>query len=489
MSPKRYKLELDNDLILEIMDNCFGNIFIVDPESRVLFANYNCVTAFGVPRERIIGYTTQNLVESGILSRSTSQECLETEETVIGTVQSKLGVEMLNVSRPVYNEKGELSFIMTYGQRSDTMNEFLDAIQEEKNRALGYKNALLRVGELDASSRDIVIVSPKMKKIFKQLDAVAPTDGTIMLYSESGVGKDVIANYIHKNSSRKDEPFIPINCAAIPRDLMESEFFGYEKGAFTGANSRGKAGLFEIADGGTLFLDEIGELPLEMQTKFLRVLESGTFTRIGGYKQIKTDVRLITATNRDLRQMIQEKTFREDLYFRLNVLSFMIPPLRERVEAIETFVNLFLQIYNKKYHKRLTISDTTLQQFKSYHWSGNIRELKNVIERMVLTSDTDFSQPDYAGIPLHVADTAPAMPASAQSASMQTASLPSAHAAQFQAARMGILSSGGQSIKDLFIEAERQKVLDVLLSVNGNKKKAAKILGISRGKLYKLLDQ
>ena len=294
----------------------------------------------------------------------------------------------------------------------------------------------------------------------------------------------MIANYIHKNSSRKDEPFIPINCAAIPRDLMESEFFGYEKGAFTGANSRGKAGLFEIADGGTLFLDEIGELPLEMQTKFLRVLESGTFTRIGGYKQIKTDVRLITATNRDLRQMIQEKTFREDLYFRLNVLSFMIPPLRERVEAIETFVNLFLQIYNKKYHKRLTISDTTLQQFKSYHWSGNIWELKNVIERMVLTSDTDFSQPDYAGIPLHIADATPAMPASAQSAV-----LPSAHAAQFQAAGTGILSASGQSMKDLFEEAERQKVLDALLSVNGNKKKAAEILGISRGKLYKLLDQ
>ena len=263
---------------------------------------------------------------------------------------------------------------------------------------------------------------------------------------------------------------------------MESEFFGYEKGAFTGANSRGKAGLFEIADGGTLFLDEIGELPLEMQTKFLRVLESGTFTRIGGYKQNKTDVRLITATNRDLRQMIQEKTFREDLYFRLNVLSFMIPPLRERVEAIETFVNLFLQVYNKKYHKRLTISDTTLQQFKNYHWSGNIRELKNVIERMVLTSDTDFSQPDDAGIPLQAA-------AARTPASAQTASLPAMHTQQFQTAGAGILSAGGQSMKDLFKEAERQKVLDVLLSVNGNKKKAAEILGISRGKLYKLLDQ
>ena len=190
-------------------------------------------------------------------------------------------------------------------------------------------------------------------------------------------------------------------------------------------------------------------------------------------------MRLITATNRDLRQMIQEKTFREDLYFRLNVLSFMIPPLRERVEAIETFVNLFLQIYNKKYHKRLTISDTTLQQFKSYHWSGNIRELKNVIERMVLTSDTDFSQPDYAGIPLHVADAASAMPVSVQVA----------HSTQFQSSGPVVSSAGGQSMKALFKEAERQKVLDVLLSVNGNKKKAAEILGISRGKLYKLLDQ
>lgn len=453
MPNKTYELDLDKYMILDIMDNCFGNIFVVDATSKIIFANENCVNAFGVPRDRIIGYTTQNLIDSGILTRSTSQECLKTRETVIGIVKSQLGIEMLNVSKPVYDENGNLSFIMTYGQTDDKMGEFLRTIEEEKKKTLNYKEAIMRIGELDSNVKDVIIVSQKMKKIFMQLQKVAPTDGTIMLYGESGVGKDVVANYIHKASARKEEPFIPINCAAIPAELMESEFFGYEKGAFTGANSTGKMGLFEIANKGTIFLDEIGELPLEIQAKFLRVIETGMVTRVGGHKQIKTDVRLITATNRDLRQMIQEKTFREDLYFRLNVLSFVIPPLRERTEAIEAFVYTFLAKYNKKYKKNVTISDRTMKKLKAYRWSGNVRELKNVIERMVLTSDEDFMQMEF------------------------TDQAKKDHNPQ------------EKTISELYKEEQQKKVISVLLSVNGNKSKAAQILGISRGKLYKMLKE
>ena len=448
---KNYELDLDKYMILDIMDNCFGNIFIVDASSKVIFANQNCVAAFGVPREQIIGHTTQELVDSGILTRSTSQECLEQRKTIIGTVKSQLGIEMLNISKPVYDENGHFSFVMTYGQTDDKMGEFLKAIEEEKKKTRNYKEALMRIGELDATVKDIVIVSDKMKKIFEQLRKVAPTDGTILLYGESGVGKDVVANYIHKASHRKDEPFIPINCAAIPTELMESEFFGYEKGAFTGASNTGKMGLFEIANNGTLFLDEIGELPLEIQAKFLRVIETGMVTRVGGHRQIKTDVRLIAATNRDLRQMIRDKKFREDLYFRLNVLSFHIPPLRERREAIEAFALTFLAKFNKKYNKNLVLSPQTMKRLQEYSWYGNVRELKNVIERMVLTSDEDFSQMDF----LHPQEE----------------------------------NLVQKSIVEEYKEEERKKVVEVLLSVNGNKSRAAEILGISRGKLYKLLKE
>lgn len=458
MTSKEYELNLDRWMILDIMDNCFGNIFIVDPSSTVIFVNENCVTAFGLPRNQIIGKTTQELVDSGILTRSTSQECLEKRETIIGTVRSQLGIEMLNISKPVYDDDGNLSFIMTYGQTSDNMGEFLNAIEEEKRRTMNYREAMKVIGNLDSNIKDIVVVSDKMKKIISQLDKVAPTDGTILLYGESGVGKDVIANYVHKISARRDEPFIPINCAAIPSELMESEFFGYEKGAFTGAKSTGKMGLFEIANKGTLFLDEIGELPLEMQAKFLRVIETGMFTRVGGHKQIKTDVRLIAATNRDLRQMIHEKKFREDLYFRLNVLAFVIPPLRERTEAIEDFVYLFLSRYNKKYNKNLVISPETMKRLKTYHWNGNVRELKNVIERMVLISDDTLDDLDFFSS--EESDLPPVEPLSSK-----------------------------KSMENLYKEEQRKRVIEVLLSVNGNKTEAAKLLGISRGKLYKLLNE
>jgi transcriptional regulator with PAS, ATPase and Fis domain len=438
----------------------------VDPSSKVIFANNNCVTAFGVPRDQIIGHTTQDLVDSGILTRSTSQECLDKKDTIIGTVKSQLGIEMLNISRPIYDENGKLSFIMTYGQTSDKMGEFLNVIEEEKKKTQNYKDALMRINNMESNGKEVVIACEKMRKLFSQLERVAPTDGTIMLYGESGVGKDVIANYIHKASLRKDEPFIPVNCAAIPSELMESEFFGYEKGAFTGARVTGKAGLFELASKGTLFLDEIGELPPETQAKFLRAIETGMVTRIGGHKQIKTDVRIIAATNRNLMNMIREKTFREDLYFRLNVLSYHIPPLRERTEEIDAFVETFLQRYNKKYGKSLTLSKQTMANLRAYKWYGNVRELKNVIERMVLTSDEEFAQLELNEIP---------QPSQVRQVSETDTMIGS--------------SVTKKSIEERYREAEREKVIEVLLSVNGNKSKAAQLLGISRGKLYKLLRE
>ena len=456
----KFELQLDSQFVLDIMDNCFGNIFVVDNQGRVVFINQNCVTAFGCPREDVIGRTTEELVETGILTRSTSQECLETQETIIGTVKSQIGYEMLNISRPVFDDNGKLSFIMTYGQRSDSTEEFLKSIENERRKANNYKEALQRISEIVTESDLLIVEDESVKLLYDKASNVATTDSTIMIYGESGVGKDVLANYIHRVSLRKDEPFIPVNCAAIPRDLIESEFFGYVKGAFTGANSNGKPGLFELANKGTLFLDEIGEMPLEMQAKFLRAIETGMITRIGGQKAIKTDVRIIAATNRRLEEMVREKKFREDLYFRLNVISFYIPPLRERPKDLESLTHAFLDKYNKKYSKNVFISSDTMQRFVKYRWAGNIRELKNVVERIVLTGDSEFED---------------------------ALSLDFFEGEDLSEASRGVDISS--NFKDEFYHRQKERVLEVLVETNGNKTKAAQILGMSKGKLYKIINE
>jgi transcriptional regulator with PAS, ATPase and Fis domain len=207
-----------------------------------------------------------------------------------------------------------------------------------------------------------------------------------MLFGESGSGKEVVAKYIHWYSPRAKEPFIPVNCAAVPSELMESEFFGYVSGAFTGANAKGKPGLFEIAHKGTLFLDEIGELPLIMQSKLLRVIETGEVQRLGSTSVFRTDVRLIAATNRDLQAMVTQKLFRHDLYYRLNVIPIFLPPLRERPEDILALAEKFLEEFNRKYGLKKELAPHAVQALLNYNWPGNVRELRNVIERLVVTT-------------------------------------------------------------------------------------------------------
>ncbi len=239
----------------------------------------------------------------------------------------------------------------------------------------------------DILSTDIIAESPVMKSIFKNAEKIAPFDITVLITGESGTGKEVLARFIHKKSKRSKEPFVAINCGAIPHELLESELFGYKKGAFTGAN-RDKKGLIEEADKGTLFLDEIGELPLDLQVKLLRVLEEGEIRPLGSTKSKKVDIRLIAATNRNLEKLVKEGKFREDLYFRLKVVHFHIPPLRERKEDIVPLAKLFIKKYSKKYgipEKKL--SEKAIQELISHDWKGNVRELEHLIEKTIIMSE------------------------------------------------------------------------------------------------------
>jgi len=240
---------------------------------------------------------------------------------------------------------------------------------------------------------DIIGTDRRMGDIFRIIPQIASTRACVLITGESGTGKELVAQAVHFNGVRRDRPFVPINCAALPETLLESEFFGHERGSFTGAYALQK-GRFELADGGTLFLDEIGEMPLSLQVKLLRVLQDGRFTRIGGEKEISVDVRIIAATNRDLLEAIRLKTFREDLYYRLNIIPIHLPPLRERNPDIPHLVAFFLSRFSKRHRMpQLEVPDSIMAALKEYHWPGNIRELQNCIEKATVLQDTSALLP------------------------------------------------------------------------------------------------
>jgi len=305
--------------------------------------------------------------------------------------------------------------------------------------------------------------SSQMNEIFKIIDKVADTPSTVLITGESGTGKELVATALHDGSSRRDRPLIKINCAAIPKDLMESELFGYERGAFTGAVTS-KPGRFELADGGTLFLDEIGEVPLEMQVKLLRVLQESEFERVGGIKTTKVDVRLIAATNRLLHEEIEAGRFRKDLFYRLNVVPIQLSPLRERTSDVPPLVLHFIEKYNKRLNKKIEgISDEALATLQTYPWPGNIRELENMMERVLLFADgprieaKDLPEPVRGGATLPV----PAM----------------GHTPQ----------PGETPLKDFLkqrqAEIEKVFIVQALAKTEGNVTRAAKLLQISRKSL------
>lgn len=318
----------------------------------------------------------------------------------------------------------------------------------------------------DETRYGIIGRSNGIKELYAVLERVSDTPTTVLITGESGTGKELVARALHENSSRRDKPFIKVNCAAIPRDLMESELFGYERGAFTGAVGS-KPGRFELASGGSLFLDEIGSIPIEMQVKLLRALQESEFERVGGIKTIRVDVRLVAATNSDLRKEIEAGTFRDDLYYRLNVIPIRLPPLRERIEDIPLLAAHFLQKFNTRLNKNLQgISEEAEAVLMGYPWHGNIRELENVIERAVLFADT--SRIEISDIPVEVRERfstpRPRSSVAPPASSDET------------------LSSEGlkERVKAAMTRLERELIQRALDQTSGNVTHAARLLKISR---------
>ena len=368
----------------ELLNYYYGNIFVVDGKGKIIYANASAAESVGSTIDDITGKNCQEMEMEGYYDKSVALDAIRKKKRVLSVYKTRIGLNVVCSANPILDECGNVTRVVVFSQDEALMREIMNDVEEERKKNISIQQTLSYIQEKMAC-QNIVSSSPEMERLFKMLLNVARTDTTVTIYGESGTGKEVLANFVHQNSMRSNKPFIPINCAAIPAELMEAEFFGYEKGSFTGANREGKAGLFEMADHGTIFLDELGEMSLSLQSKLLRVLESGEVKRIGSSKTIKTDVRIIAATNRNLTKMVDEKTFREDLYYRLNVIPVNIPPLRERPEDIEALSEHFLNEFNRKYGRNVEISEEVLNKFKKYSWPGNIRELKNEIERYVVT--------------------------------------------------------------------------------------------------------
>ncbi len=369
-----------------------------------------------------------------------------------------------------------------------------DSIRSIVGKAIGQAAAnrtaprsTLYPSDLEARGKyGLVGHSAEMQSIFDIIDKVADTPSTVLITGESGTGKELVAKALHEQSSRKGEPFIKINCAAIPKTLMESELFGYEKGAFTGATSS-KPGRFELADGGTLFLDEIGEIPVEMQVKLLRAIQESEFERVGGIKTLKVDVRLITATNRDLEQEIARGNFREDLFYRLNVVPLLIPPLRKRRGDIPLLVQHIIKKFNERLKKNITgIADDALAALESHAWPGNIRELENVLERTILFCKGERIE----RVDLQLSGSGGAPEPIAVSRTTSSSGMPPEldDAADDDDAVSGELAgSASGSLKEIVraetSRVERELIVKALEETGGNVTQAARLLKISRKSL------
>lgn len=363
----------------DILDNMYDEILIYDNKYNIVYTNKACQRHYDCQPEDMIGKSFFDYINKDKNSWDCSILPIIYQEKKPYAIKQKTtsNSELFTIAVPIFDEKNNLKYVV--------MN-VRDNVKEVPlfNPDYTYQDSILKK-----------VVKPmtdnlEMQEVLKMAERISKINATCIITGESGTGKTMLAKYIHSIGTRQDGPFVSLNCASIPPNLIESELFGYERGAFTGANINGKKGLFEVANKGTLLLDEISELPLSAQAKLLHVLQEQKFLPIGGNKEIKVDVRIIAATNKNLKLLINNKLFREDLYYRLNVIELYLPPLRDRKEDIQNLISIFLNKFNQKYNFSKKISKEAIEILKNAKWKGNIRELQHVIERCVVTNDDNI---------------------------------------------------------------------------------------------------
>jgi PAS domain S-box-containing protein/TyrR family helix-turn-helix protein len=377
-----------------ILDSSTNGIFVTDGHGNVVMVNKAYETMTGITEAEVLGKNMADLVREGYYDESVTMKVLKSRkrETLVQEVKGGK-TTLLVTGNPVFDENGNLFRVVTTVQDVTDIRRMQEELEYLLKLKSAYEHQFYRWHRNHLEGR-LVFRSKVMEQTVDLALRVAQFDSTVLITGESGVGKELIADLIHAHSRRANKPFLKINCAAIPENLLETELFGYEEGAFSGARRGGKPGLFEICEGGALFLDEIGELSLPLQVKLLRVLQNKEIIRVGGVKPIEVDVRIIAATNRDLGSMVAMGQFRRDLYYRLNVVPISVPPLRERKEDIPHLVLHFVDQFNKRFGVRKEISREVIHELQNYNWPGNIRELENVIERVMVISSRDLITAD-----------------------------------------------------------------------------------------------
>jgi PAS domain S-box-containing protein len=426
-----------------VFDQLSDALLLYDPEFRITGVNRSAEKLFGMSSEDMLGKHCQEIFNCSVCEPGCGM--LVGLNQPFGAPQSTVrlrmenGMERLVVMRTTQMFDGD-------GQLSGVVATIKDVTEESAPQ-----------------KREVIAESVPMRDVLNFVRRVASSEATtILLEGENGTGKDLVAKTLHYQSTRQAEPFIAINCAAIPDSLLESELFGYEKGAFTDARAQ-KRGIFELADKGTLFLDEVGEIPLMLQAKLLRVLEEQSFRRLGGLKDIQLDLRVIAATNKNLREAVKEGAFRQDLYFRLNVIQILIPPLRDRAEDIVPLTRFFIEHYNRKFKRNIEgVSDSAAKLLMYHDWPGNVRELRNAIERAMILEESSLIT--SASLPIAI-------------------SRPDGDAPHEMAEAAAAMPVDGMSLED----NERSLLVRALEKTNGNQTQAARLLRVTRDTLrYKM---
>lgn len=376
-----------------VLDTISDGVFISDAAGTTLYVNRMYAELSGMSETELRGKNVRELVDEGVFDRALNPEVVRTGKPATYMQKLKDGKNVVISGVPVFDEKGNVCLVVTYVRDETRLAQLNEQTGEQRRQIKEINDKLAFVAKSQGRDLEPAFTSHAMQEVAAELQRYAVTDATVLIMGETGVGKDVFARMTHRWSRRKDKILLKVDCGGISETLTESEIFGYAPGAFTGASSKGKPGYFEIADGSTIFLDEIGELPLSMQTRLLRVLQDNEIVRVGSSQPRKVDVRIIAATNRNLEECVEAGTFRRDLFYRLNVGTVRIPPLRERPEDVRVLAEYFLRQFTAKYRKKMTFMDITLDMMARYSWPGNARELQNMVHSLVITRQGPMLSP------------------------------------------------------------------------------------------------
>lgn len=445
------------DMMFEILDNVQNAILVIDAEGIIQYINKEYTKYLGIPPEKLLGRALRKIEPKAL-----ALQVLETRQMIYNKVDyvESLKIYAVGVTIPLFNKNNELVGTASIFNNLTKMVQMSSELERAKEME-GYLREQLNDLQLPQSFRDYICENKKHKKTLHLVARVAQTDSTVLILGESGVGKEVMAKVIHSASKWNLQPFIKVNCASIPENLLESELFGYEDGAFTGAKKGGKMGKFELANNGTIFLDEIGDMSFNMQAKLLRVLQERELERVGGTRVIPLNIRIIAATNQNLEEMIKEGTFRSDLYYRLNVFSITIPPLRKRREDIQPLTSFFLKKLTKGIEE-VHVSGSVSKILNEFDWPGNVRELENVLE---------YSNVVRTGDVIAIKD------------------LPQYLKPELPAEEVPVDENKRFNLKTAVAVLERDYMIEAIKECQGNKSLAIRKLGISRRAFYEKLEK